>query len=124
MQIWQGTAKAKKNREIGVSAMNAFVQQHSSTGSGIRTGAHSGTDSAVEGEGGVVAVVDALRIYVTHVQLHSAVALRRNELVGPRAAAQRFTPCQALKNEYQALSFVGRKFQTADYDDTGSIADG
>lgn len=59
--------------------------------SSIETGTHRGTDGAVEGEGGVVAVVDALLVDVAHVQLHGAVVLRGDELVGPRAVPQQDT---------------------------------
>lgn len=56
----------------------------------------------MEGEGGVVAVVDALLVDVAHVQLHGAVVLRGDELVGPRAVSQQDT--HAIRNHSYTLS--------------------
>ena len=50
----------------------------------------------MEGEGGVVAVVDALLVDVADVQLHRAVVLGRDQLVGPRAALTARGPRQRL----------------------------
>ena len=51
-----------------------------------RVGVATETDGPSEGHGGVVAREDTVLVEVANVELHGGVVLRREELVGPRAA--------------------------------------
>ena len=55
--------------------------------SGTRDLTHHAPHKPGEGEGGVLAVVNAVLVEVTHVNLHGSVILGLDEAVGPAALA-------------------------------------